>query len=48
MFLSIEKHVTFKHTDLKRAVINAACEYKGLYDFESKKPVDSRESETLR
>ena len=48
MFLGVSDHVTFKHNDLKRAVINSACEYKGLYDYEKqKRPVDIGEAQTL-
>ena len=48
MFLAVSLHVTFKHNDLKRAIINSACEYKGLYDFEKqKRPVDIGEAQTL-
>jgi len=41
MFLEVSPYITFKHTDLKRAVTNCALEYSGLYDHKtSRKPVD--------
>ena len=41
MFFGVSVFITFKHTDLKRAVTNCALEYAGLYDHKScRKPVD--------